>query len=513
MSLVEGIQQFIGGGLCGGTQFGSGRGMTYTPRVLVSSFVAILSACTSLATPSGDQSQPWQDAGPLRPILLENSGATDPAVRGIWQSRGYGRLLRIDDAGVTQFEIGANCYRPAVSGQSLSAMDSIGYNFYRLLPAQNASGQSAIFQLLRDDTNVVFDRIDSLPDHCTESPSTTPSAVAEAFLDAFERHYAFFDRRPPAHDERANRIDQAIQPGMSDDELWNALASYMDGLSDSHTKLIGEVDGERRRVQDGQGTTLPRVRAAEGGETGWLIGLIDTTMQRLDTSGKHTGQDRIIWGLIGDRVGYLQLFQMGGFTDRTDFGSEAWAAAEMAEFDRIMDEAFSAFADAGVEGVVVDLSNNRGGWDKIAKALPGRFTDEAYVGFTTVARGSGLAPFPHMVEPATGPRFTGPVYLLTSDVTVSGGELATLALRQNPNVTHAGTTTRGSFSTPLAKRLPNGWLLELSNEVFAAPDGAVFEETGIDPEVEIEVYPASAPVEGHWRAVEALAEMIVTNNS
>ena len=94
---------------------------------------------------------------------------------------------------------------------------------------------------------------------------------------------------------------------------------------------------------------------------------------------------------------------------------------------------------------------------------------------------------------------------------MSGGELATLALRQNPRVVHAGATTRGAFSTPLAKRLPNGWLLELSNEVFAAPDGRIFEETGIKPSTALEVYPDGAPVEGHWRAVEALAEMITSD--
>jgi carboxyl-terminal processing protease len=209
--------------------------------------------------------------------------------------------------------------------------------------------------------------------------------------------------------------------------------------------------------------------------------------------------------VIDGRVGYLQIFQMGGFTTRNDFGSDAWAKAEMGEFNRIMDEAFAVFE--GLDAVVLDLSNNRGGWDRVAKALPGRFSEEAYTGFTTQTRGSGLAPFPHEIAPADGSRFTGPVYLLTSDVTVSGGELATLALRQNPRVTQVGRKTRGAFSTPLSKRLPNGWLLELSNEVFAAPDGTVFEETGIAPEIEMDVYPADDPVRGHWRAVEELVRM------
>ncbi|KWV93689.1 S41 family peptidase [Erythrobacter sp. AP23] len=466
---------------------------------IIRTFAAsLLAACWAHASGAyaQDLPSPWTEAGPLSEITAD-TGETDPAVRGIWQSRGYGRIVAIYADGLTQYEVGATCYRPDRASGSLSAMDSVGYRYFRMLP----DGDSAIFQLLRGDTNVVFDRLADLPESCRDELDTGPEAVAEAFLDAFERHYAFFDRRPPDHAARAVRVRALVTPGMNEAGLWNALSSYMEGLSDSHTKLIGEVDGERRRVQDGQGVTLPRERAAEGGERAWLIGLIGEATAALGDTAHHTGRDRILWGVIDGRMGYLQIFQMGGFTDREDFGSDEWAEAELAEFDRIMDEAFAAFAQAGVDGVVLDLSNNRGGWDRIAKAIPGRFTDRSYTGFTTVSQGSGLAPFPHVIEPAAGPRFLGPVHVLTSDVTVSGGELATLALRQNPNVTQVGATTRGSFSTPLAKRLPNGWLLELSNEVFAAPDGKVYEEHGLDPRVAVDVYPADAPVEGHWRAV------------
>ena len=69
-------------------------------------------------------------------------------------------------------------------------------------------------------------------------------------------------------------------------------------------------------------------------------------------------------------------------------------------------------------------------------------------------------------------------------------------------------TTRGAFSTPLAKPLPNGWYLELSNEVFAAPDGTVFEETGITPDLELDVYPADAPIAGHAAAIRRFADAL-----
>lgn len=458
----------------------------------------LASACS--ANVGATSEAPWLEAGPLTPLYTAE-GETQQAFRGAWRSRGYGWVLDINETGVTRYQEGDVCYPTPEETRQMSAMASVSYRYARALP-----GDAAIFQLLDGDTNVIFDRLDALPDACSEPVDASPTAVAAAFLDHFQRHYAFFDRRLPDREARTEQLHATVHDAMSDAELWDALAAYMDGLSDSHTKLIGSVDGEPRRQQDGQGETLPRVRAGMG-EQNWLIGLIDQTMGELGETGVHTLNDRLVWGIIepepGRRVGYLQLFVMGGFTDRTDFASEAWAEAEMAALNAALDEAFTAFQ--GADAVIVDLSNNRGGWDRVAKALPGRFTDQAFTGFTTVSRDTGLAPFPHVIEPADGPRFTGPVRLLTSDVTVSGGELATLAFRQLPNVTHYGGATRGSFSTPLPKPLPNGWLLELSNEVFAAPDGEVLEESGIAPDIALAVYPAEEPVAGHRRAVMALA--------
>ena len=458
-----------------------------------------LAACAAPAqTPAAP---PWERAGPLVTIF-DGTGAARPELVGAWASRGYGWIVEIGEGGLTRYQDGVQCYATPERTRDMSAMASVEYRYARLLP----SGDQAIFQLLDGDTNVVFDRLDALPERCQAPLDDSPAAVAAEFLDAFDTHYAFFDRRLPDCAARAQRLRASVRDDMGEAELWEVLATYMDGLSDSHTKLIGLVDAEMRRQQDGQGDTLPMVRGGMG-ETPWLIGLIEEARAGLGDSAVHTLNDRLLWGVIepepGRRVGYLQLFVMGGFTDRTDFASDAWAQAEMAAFNAALDEAFTAFQ--GAERVIVDLSNNRGGWDRVAKALPGRFTDAAFVGFTTQTQGSGLAPFPHVVEPSRGPRFTGPVTLLTSDVTVSGGELATLAFRQLPNVTHAGATTRGAFSTPLAKPLPNGWLLELSNEVFASPSGEVFEERGLAPDIVLDVYPSDDPVGGHWRAVTALA--------
>lgn len=50
-----------------------------------------------------------------------------------------------------------------------------------------------------------------------------------------------------------------------------------------------------------------------------------------------------------------------------------------------------------------------------------------------------------------------PVFVLTSDVTVSAAGTLLLSLRALPNVTHLGATTRGALSDVLTKPLLNGW--------------------------------------------------------
>ena len=197
---------------------------------------------------------------------------------------------------------------------------------------------------------------------------------------------------------------------------------------------------------------------------------------------------------------------MGGFTDTQTPGTPEWAAAELAALDTMLDEALTGFADA--DAVILDLSNNRGGYDAVTRALAARFTDTAFLGYRVSVPGAPEADQDYPITPYDGVRYTGPVYLMTSDVTVSGGEITTLMLRQLPNVIQVGGTTRGAFSTPLAKPLPNGWYLELSNEVFEDSDGHVFEGRGIPPAIMFDIYPEYAPIAGHKTAIERVVGMI-----
>jgi len=434
-------------------------------------------------------------------VEIFQEDATATVARGIWQSRDYGWILQIDGDGITRWQdTPAGCYATAQDGPTL--MSQVEYRYITPLGPDRAK-----FEYLPSDGNTVFTRLDALPERCGAQDLSGPVGTFETFVSIFEQHYAFFDRRGVDWEAEVAAARGQVRPGMSDTELFALLAGLIEPLGDSHTKLIAEFGGERHRAQYGLGTTLPMISGGMG-ETPWLIGLIEQTLgEVLDPGARHIANDRVIAGTLdGGRIGYLQIFTMGGFTDTETPGTPDWAEAELAALDALLDEALSEFE--GLDAVILDLSNNRGGYDAVTRAIASRFTDTAFTGYT-VRTGWNAAPDAvYEIAPHDGPRFTGPVYVLTSDVTVSAGEITTLMLRQLPNVTQAGATTRGAFSTPLAKPLPNGWYVELANEIFAAPDGTVYEGAGLEPDIPLTVFDPADPVASHGAALRALAEQI-----
>lgn len=156
-----------------------------------------------------------------------------------------------------------------------------------------------------------------------------------------------------------------------------------------------------------------------------------------------------------------------------------------------------------------DLSNNRGGYDTIGRAIASRFAGDRRLAYTRGPAGSPqTAPQAVYVEPSVGIRYTGPVYVLTSDITVSAGETGVLLLKALPNVVVVGTATRGALSDQIVKPLGEGWEVTLSAEIYRDPDGVVPEGKGIAPDVVLDLY---GP-DGHATAVLGLVERIRTSD-
>jgi carboxyl-terminal processing protease len=424
-------------------------------------------------------------------------GSPVPALHGVWRSRGYGYLVKIDQDGPTLFHVaGDYCYadpRPERDPEGL-------FTFYRPLETDTVAFSGELGWTL-----YVFDRLQGLPPACGDTGRWTPARIAALTAATFADLYPSFEERGIDWQARTAGIEQAFDEKSDDVALFQALQAMLAGVEDPHVELRAEVAGRRRSLEPGDGPTLGRLRAAGNGgtserewEPAYLRGILNTVLQG---KGQQTANDKLIWGRVGD-IGYLNLLGMANFSPGDD---------DDAVLDAALDQAIAAFK--GARAVIVDVTNNHGGYDSHSYQVAARFADRRRFAYTKVAYGArDVAPQPFYIEPSKRGRYLGPVYLLTSDVTLSAAEVFTLYMRALPNVVHVGGTTRGAFSDVIEKPLPNGWWLNISAEIYRDPQGRSYEVQGLPPQIRREVFPPSDLSGGHARAVLALMDEIRRGN-
>lgn len=415
-----------------------------------------------------------------------------PAPEGVFQSRGYGWIV---ERSATEFQLyhraSSTCWRDP-EGSDLS--DVFGHAVS--LP----DGGIGLTEAGAEQATVYsFDRLDALPAPCY-APDATDRAAVIAIADLMQAYYPGFASRGVDFAARRRDVLDALSADAADSQAFDAAEQLLAGLDDPHLELSAEIDGDDRTLTVSEGATLDAVhsRGGERPERAWLGAWREGVEQTVLGGAAHAaGNNRLFWG-IRDGVGYLAVMTMGGFDPEND--------QDTATLDTALDDAMEAFADA--RAVVVDVSNNRGGYDLISLRIAGRFTDQPRVAYAKQPFGADTMPQTIEVRPWSGIRYRGPVWLLTSDVTVSAGETFTQMMRVLPNVTHAGTGTRGALSDQTPVTLANGWRFAMPMEVYSTPEGEALEGRPIQPNVVIDLYPADDLDHGHARAVAALMDQL-----
>jgi carboxyl-terminal processing protease len=429
-----------------------------------------------------------------RPVMV--GGRAAPEIQGVWRSRGYGYVVRINREGPKLYHVAGDfCYADPRRGRDPEGI----FEWYRPL-----EGNAVGFSFAPGQSLYVFDRLPGLPPACTNRTSWTPSQIAALVAATFTDLYPSFSEFGIDWPARVAALESQRGRITDDASLFDALQTLLAGIEDAHVELNATIAGKSRELSPGDGPTLTRVEAsgqtasAQSPSRQWRQayrrGVLETILQG---KGHETANGRVIWGRVGD-IGYINLLTLFGYAK----DGQGRAAADAA-----FDQAFAAFD--GVRAVVVDVSSNTGGSDFFALYVASRFADRRRLVFTKVAHGAqGVEPQPFHLEPSTRSRYLGPVYVLMSDVTVSAGEIFALSMRALPNVVLVGGATRGAFSDAIDKPLPNGWELNLSAEIYRDPEGRSYETKGLPPQLEREVFPANDLTGGHARLVLSLFEEI-----
>lgn len=398
-------------------------------------------------------------------------------IEGVWQSAGYGYVFDIaeDDAGtkrLTAYErTSVSCLESDVLTQveREGETTTFGEGGEAELVVHRSGGQ-LVASDLGSAGHMRMDRLEKLPD----CPSEVPTKPADRRLETFDVFWRnLHEHYPPyAHrklDRSARERDRStLVADNTEETLAELLESTVRELGDMHTGIesedvsrYGKRPGTRDSLDLDTDAFRPAIEARLGRK---LVPVLE-------------GEVEYASGLAGG-LGYLRVTQFDDFADES-------YDVDRKKFGQALDTVFAVAEEDGWRGLVLDLRLNDGGFDSLSLALASRLTDEPHLAFKKRARDtrapSGFTPYETLrVSPSTRPGFHGPVALLVSDLTVSAGETAVMALlNRSPKPTLIGRPTQGILSDTLTRTLPGDWTLDLSNEDYRSADGQSFEGRGI----------------------------------
>lgn len=414
----------------------------------------------------------WAAAGDLRPVASD--GVVARPLQGVWRSRGYGWIVRFEAEGPSLYHVaGSDCWR-----DPRPEADPDG-----VMKLWRAAGRGRVETAGDPDGTVyAFDRLKALPSACARVRPWTPQRIVSVAADTFAAWYPLSSERGLDWTVRRREALAALGPAPDDAAAWKALNLLLRGVDDAHVELEGVVKGEPHGRRFGEAQVLLRAQGRPGGEAAWGRAWRDAVLAA-PFHARRVANGKVFWGRK-DGVGYLSAVTMGGFDAQA--GDDDTAA-----LDAALDEAMVAFK--GASAVIVDVSNNRGGYDLVSRRIAGRFADRPRIVGSKTPAGVAAPRQELSIAPSTGPRYLGPVWLLTSPVTVSAGETFVLMMRSLPQVRQVGETTRGALSDQLQKPLPNGWSFALPAERYFDAAGAELEGRGLVPQVALPVFSPDAP--------------------
>lgn len=403
-------------------------------------------------------------------------------IDGVWRTRGYGRILFISPDGFENYDTTTiSCIQ--ISQGTRSDFDQV---FDRV--ENNGQGQLFLYST-GGITRYVHDKLAALPELCrkgTEAKAKDPIYNFEVFWHAFKENYAFFELHRVDWDHVYKTYRPKVSAKTTDDELLAILSEIIRSFDDPHVSLIAGDKYVSSHAPDAMAKFVDKEFGPVPSMERYLKihEKLRSVMKNdfLNGDCRVAANNMIVWGRIKPNIGYMNVFIMGGYA-----GLQASRTENIAALKETMDRVMEDFRE--VEAVVVDVRFNTGGYDELSMMIANRFADRKRLAFNHKAvDGSGFTPTQEFyVQPEGRFQFTGPTYLLTSERTLSAAETFTLYMMALPHVTRIGDTTAGAFSST-TKYMPNGWAVDLTNEIVEAANGLVYEGKGIPPQCQVPVF-------------------------
>lgn len=315
----------------------------------------------------------------------------------------------------------------------------------------------------------------------------------DALWKLFDDNYASFEEKGINWFETRNFYRKQITKNTSEAELYSIFSKMLKPLNDGHVTL-------RAKSLDSAFSASRKSRIMEALETipgkdrrPRFYKMIDSTLgsydftQLKEVGPEFRGEKLFAYGSNG-RIGYLRFSR--SFTKPSNM------TASLKKYLETVFETFEA-----VDALIIDIRFNMGGDDRFSQTIAGHFIDEKQTAFYKQTRRNKVFGElrPKYITPQTEEPFQGKVALLTNDRTVSAADVLAIIMAQLSNVTLFGEPSNGSYSDLMAKTLPNGWKVTLSNQRYLDLEMKNFEGKGTP--VDVEVLNTLDDVESHSDSV------------
>lgn len=437
-------------------------------------------------------------------LLLGGCGAPGgPASEGaavirppdhVWRSVGYGWVVTLTgDEQRTYETTSISCLPEAplrqVGGAAADgtlAFGPAGIPTLTVRPGPNGLAGPAALRLLGSAADIDLEPLAALPRSCLQPVPNDPIHNFDVFWQTFAENYNSLTSRGVDWTAARDTYRPTVTADTTPKQLFRTLKKMVTPLGDSHVYLEGPKDDSfaPKRAGTRDEDDVSRKQAVKA------VNRYLTDTLKVPAVQDYAG-GRISWADLPGGVGYLRL------TSFEEYGGANTPYLTSREvLTRTLDQLLTPARVAALHGLVIDVRFNTGGDDELGLQLAGRFTDSPYVAFRKQPRTDPRDPSVHgplrtvTVTPTPGvPHYTGPIMVLTSDLTVSAGETFVLSmLGRTPTPVRIGAATQGVFSDDMPRVLPNGWSFTLGNEDYFDVNGHNWEGAGVPPDVTVPVF-------------------------
>ena len=413
---------------------------------------------------------------------------TNNSIEGVWESVGYGKILKIDSTTYKYFDITNISCLPSKQGDISEVKNSIE---------------------LRDDTLAIksgftfyyYTRTNELPNLCEKNKIDTNDPIYnfEVFAETYKEHYAYFKLNKINWDSLYKTSKEKINANTTEVELYLVFQEMIDRLKDNHGSIepTDEVY-EKAEQLNTQDEVVEEFKWYGDFEVARLVA--EYYLKENLTKDSWL----INWGKMENNIGFVQIKAMFLYADLSlseslvkengfvstymdafnNLSYDQQIEKEVSGINNIMDKVMEDLKDT--KYIIIDVRFNGGGQDVVSLEILRRINaDRKKIASKKARHNDGYTKHtPIYLEAAKNP-YTKPVYLLTSQQSASATDMMSLSSMELKQLKRIGSHTNGAISDALQKSLPNGWQFSLSNEIYTDNNDKYYENIGIPVDFEL----------------------------